>query len=59
MSEYKSEGATHLQDEKPPDDEIEPEELLELTAGALSARASISDPTDQILLSRIRRCSSK
>ena len=51
MSEYKPEGASHLQDEKPPDDEIEPEELLELTAGALSTRASVSDPTDRILLS--------
>lgn len=51
MSEDKPGGATHLQDEKPPDDEIEPEELLEVTAGALSARASVSDPTDQILLS--------
>ena len=51
VSEYKPEGATHLQDEKPPDNEIEPEELLEVTAGALSARASVPDPTDQILLS--------
>jgi hypothetical protein len=51
VSEDKPGGATHLQDEKPPDDEIEPEELLEVTAGALSARASVSDPTDQILLS--------
>jgi N-acetyl-anhydromuramyl-L-alanine amidase AmpD len=51
MSEYKPEGATHLQDEKPPDEKIEPEELLEVTAGALSARASVPDPTDQILLS--------
>jgi hypothetical protein len=51
VSEDKPGGATHLQDEKPPDDEIEPEELLEVTAGALSARASVPDPTDQILLS--------
>ena len=51
MSEDKPEGATHLQNEKPPDDEIEPEELLEVAAGALSARASVPDPTDQILLS--------
>jgi hypothetical protein len=47
VSEDKPEGATHLQDEKPPDNEIEPEELLEVTAGALSARASVPDPTDQ------------
>ena len=51
MSEDKPEGATHLQNEKPPDDEIEPEELLEVAARAFSARASIPDPTDQILLS--------
>src|SRR5215213_3656221 len=51
VSEYKPEGATHLQDEKPPDEEIEPEELLDVIAGALSARASVPDPTDQILLS--------
>ena len=51
MSEYKPEGATHLQNEKPPDNEIEPEELLEVAAGALSAQASVPDPTDQILLS--------
>jgi hypothetical protein len=46
VSEYKPEGATHLQDEKPPDEEIEPEELLEVTAGALSARASVPDRPD-------------
>jgi N-acetylmuramoyl-L-alanine amidase len=51
VSEDKPEGATHLQNEKPPDEEIEPEELLEVAARALSARASIPDPTDQILLS--------
>ena len=51
MSEDKPEGATHLRNEKPPDEEIEPEELLDVTAGALSARASVPDPTDQILLS--------
>ena len=51
MSEYKPEGATHLQNEKPPDNEIEPEELLEVAAGALSAQVSVPDPTDQILLS--------
>lgn len=51
MSKHKPEGATHLQDEKPQDHEIEPEELLEVAAGARSAKASISDPTDQILLS--------
>jgi hypothetical protein len=51
VSEYKPEGTTYLQDEKPPDADIEPEELLEITAGTLSARASVPDPTDEILLS--------
>jgi hypothetical protein len=51
VSEDKPEGATHLQNEKPPDSEIEAEELLEVAAGALSALGSVPDPTDQILLS--------
>jgi hypothetical protein len=42
VSEYKPEGATPLHDEKSPDAEIESEELLEITAGTLSARAPAS-----------------
>jgi hypothetical protein len=34
VSEDKPEGATHLQNEKPPDEEIEPEELLEVSVVA-------------------------
>jgi len=51
VSEHKPEGATHLQNEKPQDNEIDPEELLEVAAGAFSARASLPDPTRQILRS--------
>jgi len=47
----KPEGATHLEQERPPDSEIEPEELVMSAARAASAKAAIEDPTDEILLS--------
>jgi N-acetyl-anhydromuramyl-L-alanine amidase AmpD len=47
----KPQGATHLENERPPAEQIEQEELLEVVAGARSARAKIKDPTDQIRLS--------
>lgn len=42
MSEDKPQGATHLQYEKPPDGEIEPEELLEVAARALTMKEADS-----------------
>jgi N-acetyl-anhydromuramyl-L-alanine amidase AmpD len=47
----KPQGATHLENEKPPNAEIEEAELLETVAGALSAQAALVDPTDEIKLS--------
>ncbi len=48
----KPEGATHLYNARPDEDEIEPGMLYEGERGVLAARAaSIPDPTNQILLS--------
>lgn len=45
------EGATHLANTRPPEEEISPEELVVMDAGSLTAKAAIPDPTDKIMLS--------